>query len=761
MAANRFDTSANQEYVSTYVPKPFELMYKLGMGMKQEHEKQQAESDALADQLNKIKVVNEVLSEGSGDDLGIKSRKIGYGDFKNEVLNKYSQESKRLADEYQATGDADKFKQGIAKQKADFSQDIQKLKIAEANSAVIEEMNKKIRENKDIGIEGNEYVLNPLAEEGRRLLDNPYTTQYQGAAIGDALKIEDEINKSAQHFADQIGQGGVRTDSHGNVIYEKTHGVTADRIKDEVYRSYDKGVGLHTQQQVLRSLRNAGIDPNKEKIIKVPTKFDATGKPTAFEEVKTTEFNDRYNQAKQNYAQAVVAKAEKSVLDQTIRKDWQLAKQWDWAHDQKVVEDATKLIGDALPGSQVDVLSKDPDAQEFIGKGIIKVNADGSIDLDRNAVLAEKGKIFTVKNTAGKTYTFSTQQEASTFVKNMSKDGGMKFTGITQKPNSDLDLRIDKFMEKAAKVAGFSPQQLSDARSGKMVNGKGEKISWSSLSGSILTAYNQLTKVRMGGVQLPAAVQEVESARVSASPSSYDVYDPIKHTAIPNTINKGDKVLVGERVYVDGQAFDKTTIQRGNDSNGNPITETVLLKPKNLERNDYFDRGVASTQNAILDMTITGGDMPSSKLAKHIQGYNPNLTGDAKKEQDSKLFHVTKDFDDDNDPLTPSVKTKVSVFANGVLSNDDNEQVSYYFIKNDNNLQQQAYVLNTPKGKLRFNDYSKFLTHADAAYYLYGQGKHDATAMKNKRLYEQMLSETTKSNSSEDLEDLIWEKKKL
>ncbi len=335
MAANRFDTSANQEYVSTYVPKPFELMYKLGMGMKQEHEKTQAESDALSDQINKIKVVNEVLSEGSGEDLGIKSRKIGYSDFKNEVLNKYSQESKRLADEYYATGDATKFKQGVAKQKADFANDYQKLKIAEANSAAIEEMNKKIRDNKDIGIEGNEYVLNPLAAEGRRLLDNPYSTQYQGAAIGDALKIEDEINKSAQHFADQIGRGGVRTDSHGNVIYEKTHGVTADRIKDEVYRSYDKGVGLHTEQQVLRALRNAGINPNAEKIIKVPTKFDSTGKPTEFKEVKTTEFNDRYNKAKQDYAQAVVDKAEKSVLDQTIRKDWEKARDEARAYDKQ------------------------------------------------------------------------------------------------------------------------------------------------------------------------------------------------------------------------------------------------------------------------------------------------------------------------------------------------------------------------------------------------------------------------------------------
>lgn len=712
MAANRFDTSANQEYVSTYVPKPFELMYKLGMGMKQEHEKQQAESDALVDQLNKIKVVNEVLSEGSGDDLGIKSRKIGYGDFKNEVLNKYSQESKRLADEYQATGDADKFKQGIAKQKADFSQDIQKLKIAEANSAVIEEMNKKIRENKDIGIEGNEYVLNPLAEEGRRLLDNPYTTQYQGAAIGDALKIEDEINKSAQHFADQIGQGGVRIDSHGNVIYEKTHGVTAERIKDEVYRSYDKGVGLHTQQQVLRSLRNAGIDPNKEKIIKVPTKFDATGKPTAFEEVKTTEFNDRYNQAKQNYAQAVVDKAEKSVLDQTIKKNWL----YERVLDEKVAEDAINVVGNALPGDEeVNMVVQSPEFQSLSAKGLINTKPGGLIEFNfdgkQTGYQAASGKVYSTKNEA-----IADNTKAGI----INPDINFKEIPQGNKALSNTDLQeMNNFVINAAQMIGYSKEHIADMMRGNSVNSKGEKISWKNLMPQIASSYNVLSKSRLGGVELSADVQKVETDKINSSPTSYTVYDPKTHQPTSLVLNKGDVQKAGERVYIKGQSFLKATIQRGK------LTETVYIKPKSKNVNDYFDRGVGNTQKAIMSLYGAGGDVTNNHGKKYIESFDPK-----------KDLHVSVNLDNDNDPLTPSIPVKVSTFARGQLGGG----VNYEFIRDDKNPSRQVYVLHTPgedpNNPMTFNDYNEFLVWSDAAYYQHGRGKSDLTHLRSKYLHE-------------------------
>ena len=723
MGLNRFSTVGQSEYTAQHVPLPFDTISKLGETIKLEHAAKQAEADALADQLNKIDVADQVLVNTPGSGSGIGYASTGYRELKDKTINKYSQESKKLADEYYATGDEAKFKQGVAKQKADFSQDYQKLKIAEANSKSIREMDKKYRDNEEVGI--NTYLANQLADHGDQFLKDPYSTEYKGAPIGKANNEEEEVNKHASNFADQIAGDKSFRDSHGNVIYQKFHGVAAERIGAEVDSTYDSTVGIHTQQKVKRAMIAQGIPLDDFKVDKDGNK------------VYTADL--MYKLEKERFKAAVIAKAEKSVMSQSEKKDWQLAKQWDWNHEEKAAEAATKLVGNALPGSEVNVLAQDPQAQSLFGKGVIKVNTDGTVDVDFTALAKEKSKTFTTTASNGKTYNFETQQEASNFIKNMSKDGGMKFTGITSKPNEAINTELDNFITKAAKVAGFNPQQLADLKSGKAVNAKGEKISWNSQFKNILTAYNQLSKVRMGGVQLPAAVQQIESSRVSASPTSYDVFDPVTHNAIPNTINKGDKVLVGERVYIDGQAFDRTTIQRGLASDKNPITETVLLKPKSLERNDYFDRGVASTQNAILDMTIAGGDMTKEQLQKHAPGIDPK-----------KDLHVETTFDHDNDPLTPGIKTKVSTFAKGVLSNNDGETVSYKFAKNDNNLQQQVYFLDTPKGRLRFNDYATFLTHADAAYYLYGQGKHDATAIKNKYIYERMLSGTTQTETEEE-----------
>lgn len=373
MAANRFDTSANQEYVSTYVPKPFELMYKLGMGMKQEHEKQQAESDALADQLNKIKVVNEVLSEGSGDDLGIKSRKIGYGDFKNEVLNKYSQESKRLADEYQATGDADKFKQGIAKQKADFSQDIQKLKIAEVNSIAIEEANKKYREAKQAG--ANPFILNKLAEEGRRLLDNPYEVQYQGAPIGEVADLEDLKNKYASNFKSQIlssGAGSVDSKT-GYITWRDKSGVTKQRIRTSVENTFDQDpvLGSQTKEQTWRFLRDRGLDWDSEVTLKDGSK------------VKAGDYY--YKSLKEDFIGGVIAKAESSEQNVDRKKDWM------FADDRKAAADAKKqdylnnpldlLHPAAQPPQDLNKNNPFSDLFSFDGKGnvIITPHNDGSM----------------------------------------------------------------------------------------------------------------------------------------------------------------------------------------------------------------------------------------------------------------------------------------------------------------------------------------------------------------------------------------------
>jgi hypothetical protein len=301
-ATNRFSVSPNDLYTQQYVPKPFEAMYKVGMNMQKEHETQQAESDALSDALNKIKVANEVISEGSGDDLGIKSRSTGYGDFKNQVINKYALANKQLADEYATTGDATKFKQGISKLKSDFSGDYQKLKIAEANSVAIEEADKKYREAKHAG--ANPHVLNALAEEGARLRENPYAVQYKGAPISELVDTPKKVNEYANNYADQIMKTYQPVkDAHGYLTYKDTHGVGRARIIEGAGHNYDLDNELTSdaREQAIRALRDHGVDLNSDQ-----------GKEM---------YNSLLQQHKEKFITSVVDKAEKSVQNLDRKKD--------------------------------------------------------------------------------------------------------------------------------------------------------------------------------------------------------------------------------------------------------------------------------------------------------------------------------------------------------------------------------------------------------------------------------------------------------
>lgn len=82
MPANRFDTSANQEYVSQYVPMPFDAMYKVGTTM-------QAKYDEGA------KAVEDLGALGAA----IKAAPM-YAENKTKFVNEYNDKSKALVEKY-------------------------------------------------------------------------------------------------------------------------------------------------------------------------------------------------------------------------------------------------------------------------------------------------------------------------------------------------------------------------------------------------------------------------------------------------------------------------------------------------------------------------------------------------------------------------------------------------------------------------------------------------------------------------------------
>jgi hypothetical protein len=330
MSSNRFDTSINQPYVSSYIPLPFDQISALGAKMTQEHAAKQAEADAFADALDKIKIKDEVLSEGSGDDLGIAYRSIGYGDYKNQVLNKYTQANKQLSEDYynQKLTPAE-FNQRINKLKSEFAGDYQKLKFAEANSLAIEEADKKYREAKQAG--ANPFILNKLAEEGARLRANPWNIEYKGAPIGEVADLEDLKNKYASGFKDQIlsSGAGITDPETGYITWRDKSGVTKQRIINSVSKTFDEDpiLGSQTKEQTNRWLRDRGLDWNSEVALRNGTK------------VKAGDYY--YNSLKQDFVDGVVAKAESSQQKIDRKKDWMFADDRKAAIKQKEIENYT------------------------------------------------------------------------------------------------------------------------------------------------------------------------------------------------------------------------------------------------------------------------------------------------------------------------------------------------------------------------------------------------------------------------------------
>ena len=95
MPANRFDTSANQEYVSQYVPMPFDAMYKVGTTM-------QAKYDEGA------KAVEDLGALGAA----IKAAPM-YAENKTKFVNEYNDKSKALVEKYASDFGNPEFKREI------------------------------------------------------------------------------------------------------------------------------------------------------------------------------------------------------------------------------------------------------------------------------------------------------------------------------------------------------------------------------------------------------------------------------------------------------------------------------------------------------------------------------------------------------------------------------------------------------------------------------------------------------------------------
>lgn len=538
MAANRFDTSQQQQYVSSYVPLPFEAISNLGAKMTKDHELKQTEADALAEAINKIKVTNEVISEGAGDDLGIKSRKIGYGDFKNEVYNKYTQANKQLTDDYYAGKlNPNEFNQKVNQLKSQFSSDYQKLKFAEANSIAIEEANKKYREAEQAG--ANSFILNKLAEEGRRLLDNPYEVQYQGAPIGKVADLEDLKNKYASNFKEQIlsSGAGIRDEKTGYITWRDKSGVTKQRIVKSVENTFDQDpiLGSQTREQTFRFLRDRGLDWNSEVTLQDGTK------------VKAGDYY--YNSLKQDFIDGVVAKAESSEQKTDRKKDFIFEETRKAAAEEENIKRA--LSGQPIESQTFkNFLEKDPKYKELEDSGVFNKTAEG-IKIDWNK-LSTRDPIYDIVDVNGR--------KVSTIV-------GYKESDTKR---SQLVSLMKEMAESINYNKPFKADNYQD----------------------IVNQYNVNNKVRLFDEQMAAPVSKIETAKAERNWNNYDVMSPEDPTnPLPNekkpVFSKaaGDQLVLNNwRTTANGKMNRDGYIKRKDGT-----IEPIIVRPKALIDDGYHN----------------------------------------------------------------------------------------------------------------------------------------------------------------------------
>lgn len=534
--ANRFDRPYGQQYVSTYTPLPFQELAGLGENISQKRQAGESEMSQLEKMISDINVSEQVLSEGSENDLGIKYRNTGYNDFKNQLLSKAKQKHAELTDQYtKGQLDINEFNRKVKDFNNEFKSDFQKLKIAEVNSAAIKEADKKYREAKHAG--ANPFVLNKMAEEGSRFLSDPFSNEYKGAPIGDVLDLEKTKNEYADKFKSQIiSSGAGRADQFGNVTYIDKSGVTKQRIINSVESTFDQDpmLGTQTREQTNRWLRDNGYD------------WDTKIKLNNGQELKAGDYY--YNNIKQDFINGVVAKAEQSEMKKQIRTDVIGAEN----REIKRMEDAVQGNPIESRTFNLSLFEQDPTGKKLLNEGTIK-NNNGLLQIDKNKLLE------TLKEY--KTYNY---------------DKGSVATKTGEKQSFEKVKELTEFVHKIGTGLGYDKKDIKYDNFEKIIN-----------------EYNAGSMMRIADEQMAGPVREVETNKLVNNWNNYDFFDvdnptvPLKEKPLIEK-QKGDKVVLNNfrNIIKNGKAemYRDGYIQK---ADGEIIP--IFTKPASLIDNGYHD----------------------------------------------------------------------------------------------------------------------------------------------------------------------------
>lgn len=270
-------------------------------------------------------------------------------------------------------------------------------------------------------------------------------------------------------------------------------------------------------------------------------------------------------------------------------------------------------------------------------------------------------------------------------VKNVNKEAGDRIANMNgwlnlnlssnQGSNTKNAEQLVKVVQQAASVLGYDPKTIKANDFNKVLN-----------------EYNSMitTKGYMGN-QLTAAEKDINTKQVLTDATNYEFLDDklqLSNKATDNKAsiyNKENQFNINNRVNIDGKSYLQGTIIDKESGK----TETVYVRPKTKEYNQYFDA--------------------PAQVAKSMQDY---YTGKTKpKSADDPAFNGTNIL---SETVTNGGKSIIRVYKNPTDPNN-NEQVVQYDIK---------YVPSEIKGK--YNTQLSNRTVLGNSFKEYQQGVHAA-----------------------------------
>ena len=306
--ANIFDIPTKQTYVDTYVPLPFQAIAAVGDKIQKQNADTESAMSALQNEIAKLNVVGQV-EVGPGV-----FRPTGYKEHKDNLLKNTESIFNKIAEDHIAgKTDANQFTTAFNNARKEILGDYEKLKFASGNSKTIDEQAKLVRLNKDSA--SDKSVLNLHYKENQRLLDNPFSNEYMGAAIDEITNENQAQHQTAAGIQKKFLGREQYTSPDGIRRYTTKSGVSKNDIINLVNSSFDNDpIGHQAARRINFELEGQKDQNGNDVTWNTPYSYTQKVKDAKGHEkevtINTTVGDYKYNKYKEKYTQGVIAIAE-------------------------------------------------------------------------------------------------------------------------------------------------------------------------------------------------------------------------------------------------------------------------------------------------------------------------------------------------------------------------------------------------------------------------------------------------------------------